>query len=99
MKEENSIIDWKYKFVATNPCSGSVHTEKDAIVFLAKDAAVPAMLKAYLAECVRLGCDELHREAVQLLFKRVVSYQNKSKREVPDTNTACEIDRCIGGKV
>jgi len=45
------MIDYKFKFVATNPCKMNVFTEDNAIVFLAKDAAVPKMLVAYYDEC------------------------------------------------
>lgn len=31
--------DWKYKILAVNPCSGNIHTEEDAALFLAKDKA------------------------------------------------------------
>ena len=39
-------IDWKYKIQAVNPCSKNTHDENDSILFLAKDKAVPAMLRA-----------------------------------------------------
>lgn len=39
-------IDRKYKINAVNPCSGNTHDEHDAMLFLAKDKAVPAMLRA-----------------------------------------------------
>jgi hypothetical protein len=33
------MIDRKYKILAVNPVSGGMHTEEDAILFLAKDLA------------------------------------------------------------
>ena len=65
-------IDWKYKIKAVNPCSGNEHTEDDSILFLAKDKAVPAMLKAYYWECKRLGTNPAHCEAIALLTERRV---------------------------
>ena len=93
------VIDRKYRIIAINPCSGNVHTEKDAIVFLAKDSALPYALEEYLKQCKRLHCDETHLKSMRLLIARVDEYQNNVKVEIPDTNTACEIERCIKGVI
>ena len=90
-------IDWKYKITAINPCSKSTHDENDSILFLAKDKAVPAMLRAYLAECERLGTNPAHLEAVALMLGRVEVYQRDIEAKVPDTDLPCEIDRCVNG--
>ena len=90
-------IDRKFKITAKNPCSGKVYTEKEGIFFCAHDMAVPAMIKTYRGECVALGCSEEHIESISLLIQRVEKYQNTLYRKVPDTDTDCEIDRCIGG--
>ena len=91
------IIDRKFKFVATNPCKGNVYTEENAIVFCAKDQAVPYMLNAYLERCRDLGCGSEHIESIELLLQRVIDYQNIVEVRLPDTDTKCEIDRCIKG--
>ena len=94
------MIDRKFKFVAVNPCKPEkVYTEENAIVFCAKDAAVPKMLIEYMRECEKLGCGQEHIVSVSMLIDRVVIYQNNIEKRVPDTETQCEIDRCIGGKV
>ena len=93
------MIDRKYKFLAVNPCSGNIHTEDDAVVFLAKDKALPYALEEYYRQCKRLQCDESHLESINLLMSRVDNYQANEGSQIPDTNTPCEIDRCIGGKV
>ena len=90
------VIDRKFKFVATNPCKGSVYTEENAIVFLAKDKAVPEMLSFYSGICKSLGCGEEHLESIRLLRERVNDFQATVECRVPDTDTPCEIDRCIG---
>ncbi|MFZ5760963.1 MAG: hypothetical protein ACOY32_15205 [Thermodesulfobacteriota bacterium] len=90
-------IDWKYKIKAVNPCSGNEHTEDDSILFLAKDKAVPAMLRAYAAECERMGTNQAHLDSIRLLMARVDDYQSKSGAKVPDTDLPCEIDRCVYG--
>lgn len=95
----DKVIDRKFKFVATNPCKGSVYTEHNAMVFCAKDEALPYALNAYLEKCKTLGCGESHIESVELLLKRVIDYQNGVEVHLPDTETDCEIDRCIGGNL
>lgn len=90
-------IDWKYKIQAVNPCSMNTHDENDSILFLAKDSAVPAMLRAYLAECERLGTNPAHLEAISLLLGRVEAYQRDIDAKAPDTDLPCEIDRCVNG--
>jgi hypothetical protein len=92
-----TVIDRKFQILAVNPCKkGAVYTEHDGVFFCAKDAALPAALAAYQLECVRLGCASEHIESLELLAARVAEYQKTTKR-VPDTETDCEIDRCIGG--
>ena len=91
------MIDRKYKILAVNPCSGNVHNEEDAILFLAKDLAVLPMLETYVEECNVLGCEDTHIESISLLIERVEEYQRNIKSEIPDTDTICEIERCIKG--
>ncbi len=91
------IIDRKFKFVATNPCKGNVYTEKNALILCAKDKAVPRGLRAYRDECVSLGCGKEHIESIELLIERVKDYQENIESRIPDTESDCEIDRCIGG--
>lgn len=90
-------IDWKYKIQAVNPCSKNTHDENDSILFLAKDKAVPAMLRAYAAECERLGTNPEHLDAINLLIGRVEAYQQDTESKVPDTDLPCEIARCVNG--
>lgn len=90
-------IDRKFRFVAVNPCTGSVYTEDTAVVFCAKDACFIPALKAYVQACKEFGCDSSHIESVTLLLERVKDYQTTVSVRIPDTNTDCEIDRCIGG--
>lgn len=98
MKNPITPIDWKYDIKAVNPCSGNTHDEFDSVLFLAKDKAVPAMLKTYRAECVALGANQAHLEAIDLLIIRVDNYQKSIKSETPDTDLPCEIERCVNGK-
>lgn len=91
-------IDRKYQFLAINPCSRSIHTQNDAIIFLAKDKALPAALQAYRKECLKLGSNPAHLESIDLLISRVVQFQKDEGGKVPDTDLPCEIRRCIEGE-
>ena len=91
------VIDRKYKISAVNPCSGNIHTENDAVLFLAKDQAFLNVLPKYLEESRKLGANPAHLESIQLLIERVTEYQMNNGSKVPDTDLPCEIDRCIKG--
>ena len=91
------MIDRKFKFVAFNPCKGTVYTEEDAVLFLAKDRVVLPMLRFYRDECKIIGCGSEHLESIDLLIGRVKRFQREEGSRIPDTETPCEIDRCIGG--
>jgi len=95
---KGEIIDRKFKFVAVNPCNQKVYTEENAIIFCAKDMALLDALYAYRSKCCDLNCGDEHIESISMLMARVEAFQKDEKR-IPDTNTDCEIDRCIGGKV
>ena len=91
-------IDRKYTIHAVNPCSRSTHDEHDSILFLAKDKAVPAMLRAYLKESEKLGANPAHLESISLLIGRVEQYQREVEAKIPDTDLPCEIRRCVDGE-
>lgn len=93
------LIDWKFNILALNPCKNDFHSSEDSFLFLAKDRAVPAALQAYREECERLGCGPEHLEAIDLLYDRVIEFQELRGSKIPDTETPCEIDRCIGGNL
>ena len=90
-------IDWKFRILAVNPCKvNRVYTEADGIFFCAKDAALPAAIVAYIDECKLLDCGDSHIQAMTQALERIRAYQ-KSNLKIPDTDTDCEIDRCVGG--
>ncbi len=93
------MIDRKYKILAINPCTKNIHTEEDSILFNAKDMCVPQMLRYYHDQCKMAGCDNTHLESIKLLLLRVVEFQKEEGSKLPDTNTPCEIDRCIKGEI
>lgn len=87
-------IDRKFELLAVNPVTGKIYTEDNAMVFCAKDKAVPAALKAYRTECERIGANPEHILSVSLLIERVEQYQLVIESRVPDT-VGDEIRRCI----
>lgn len=93
------IIDRKYKILAVNPCNGHIHTETDGFYVTAKDITAISGIWAMLKAAKEVGCDSAHIESLELLGKRVGEFQAKYGTKIPDTETPCEIDRCIGGKV
>ena len=93
------MIDRKFKFVAVNPCNNKVYTEENAFIICAKDAAALAALKGYMEKCLELGTDSIHIQSIDMMANRIDMFQRKNGSRVPDTNTDCEIDRCIGGVI
>lgn len=92
------MIDRKFKILAVNPCNGKIYTEENAMLFCAKDLALIETLHGYREKCKDIGCGDEHLESISLLMERVSEFQQTDSK-IPDTDTDCEIDRCIGGKV
>jgi hypothetical protein len=90
-------IDRKYSIDAVNPVSGKRHTEKDSVLFLAKDEAfLKYALPAYLKGCEELGSNPEHLESIKLLTGRVGVFQ-ETESKTPDT-IGKEVDRCVNGQ-
>ncbi len=99
VKSVGENIDRKYTINAVNPCSGNVHTEKDSVLFLAKDKAfLEGGLPGYRAKCIEMGANPAHIESIDLLIDRVRSFQESIEAKVPDTDLPCEIRRCVDGE-
>lgn len=84
------MVDEKYYFIGyKDGAAGSdaVHaTEENAMIFMAKDNAVPGMLRSYREECIRLCCTPEHINRVDGLIERVERYRDKHRElcKVPD---------------
>jgi len=89
-------VDRKFKILAVNPINCKYYTEKNSVLFVAKDAALPATLEFYKQECISLGCNAEHIASVELLIGRVMEFQNENESRVADT-VGEEIPRCIHG--
>jgi hypothetical protein len=91
------IIDRKFRFTAINPFNENMYTEDDAMVFCAKDAALPAALNAYREECRRIDANVEHIYSIGLLLDRVIEFQRINGNKVPDT-IGDEAVHCLGLK-
>jgi len=81
-KTQREPIDRKYMFFATGTESGSEHSHLDSIIFLAKDKALPDVLRYYENKCQELGASVEQLAAIELLIERVVRYQFEHPKEV-----------------
>jgi hypothetical protein len=90
-----AIIDRKYTFKAVSNKSGKVYTEKNALVFLLKDALLPDLLDKYYELCSNKGADERQLVGLKLLKDRVLKWQrkNESKVRIPDVEPGKEEKR------
>jgi hypothetical protein len=86
------MIDRKFKFKAISNKSGKQYTEKNAIVFLAKDALLPELLNEYEILCMKYNVDERQIKGVRLLKDRVKRYQEQNEKLVhyPDVEEGKE---------
>ncbi len=91
-------IDRKFNFTAVNPANGKAYNQDDAVVFCAKDAALPAALEAYALRCKDLGVDHNHVLSVKLLINRVMNFQQQVENRIPDTVGEAELARCLDGR-
>jgi len=94
-RDKMEVIDRKFKFKAVSNKSGNKYTEKNALVFLLKDALLPDMLDAYIGLCASKGVDERQIMGTSLLKDRVVKWQreNIKKVKLPDVSIGKEEQR------
>lgn len=94
-RDKMEVIDRKFTFKATSIGSGKAYTQKNALVFLAKDKFLPELLDAYYKICVREGADERQIMGVVLLKERVLAWQRKNEKKVhlPDVKPGKEEQR------
>jgi hypothetical protein len=81
-------IDRKFTIDATCREHDHHYDEHHAVLMLAKDKAVPATLRFYFSECVRLGAGHAQLDGIRLLIERVDRYQaaNPSVLKVADVD-------------
>lgn len=90
-------IDRKFSILARSREHGNQHTEDDAVLFLAKDKALPETLRFYREECERIGADARQLLGIALLCERVETYQrlHPERLKVPDVDESPEGDRIV----
>ena len=64
------------------------YDEHHAVLFLAKDRALPATLTFYRYECEALGADPRQLEGIDRLRERVIAYQDAN----PDLVKVADVD-------
>jgi hypothetical protein len=79
-------IDRKFTFCATSCEHGNEHSHMDAIVFLAKDAALIPTLHFYRDKCFHLEAKEEQLRGIDLLIERVQKYQDTHPIKVADVD-------------
>ncbi len=92
-ENDTRAIDRKFQFVAFNPYNLKMFTEKDGIVFLAKDTLVVPMLETYLALVGKnIGYGSPEAKSVKLMIERVRAYQKNNPQlcKLPDLSGGAE---------
>jgi len=81
-------VERKFRISAVSTEHGNLHDENHAVLFLAKDRAFPVALRAYRAECERIGAAPAQLSGIDLLIERVERYQaaNPHLVKVPDVD-------------
>ncbi len=79
-------LDAKFSGVIFKIKDGSIVSDDEYVVFLAKDTAFANILPAYRAECVALGADQEQIAAVDRMMVRLRQWRqaNPSRLKVPD---------------
>jgi hypothetical protein len=81
-------VERKFRLLAVSTEHGRVHTEADAVLFLAKDRAFLPTLRFYFSECEKIGAGAKQLTAVNLLIERVMRWQldHPEAMKVPDVD-------------
>jgi hypothetical protein len=79
-------LDAKFSGVIFKIKDGSIVTDDEYVVFLAKDAAFWNTLNFYYEECKRLGADKEQLAAVSRMLERLRTWRdaNHNRIKVPD---------------
>lgn len=79
-------LDAKFSGVIFKVKDGSIVTDDEYMVFLAKDNAFMPTLRFYRTECERLGADAEHLAAVDRTIERLTEWRrvNLHRLKVPD---------------
>lgn len=94
-------IDRKFSFNATHNTKGTVHTEEDSVLFLAKDKLLPDLLGRYEHLCTINGVGSDQIIGVRLLRARVEEYQKNNPEivKLPDIDEGDEESAVCGPNI
>ncbi len=83
-------LDRKFSFIGTKTKDGSIITQKEGVIFLAKDNLLIPTLKYYLFLCIKARVGHLQIKGIKLLINRIEVWQkaNPDKCKFPDVTTA-----------
>jgi len=83
------VIDRKFRFNAISSEHANFYTEREGVLFLAKDKLLPATLRFYRDLCASSGVDGRQLLGVDLLIQRVEKYQkeNPAQLKFPDVDS------------
>lgn len=81
-------LDAKFSGTIFKVKDGSIVTDDEYMVFLAKDNAFPDTLRFYHSKCIELGADQEHIAAVWRTIQRLDKWRaaNRKSCKVPDAN-------------
>lgn len=91
----NRIIDRKFITLAVDQ-QGNICTERNSILFCAKDRAFYSALSEYRKVHHSLRTDKERIKNIDMLILRIRGYQEHVESKIPDT-TGGEISRCLDG--
>lgn len=79
-------LDAKFSGVVVKVKDGTIVSDDEYVVFLAKDTAFANILPTYRAECVDLGADQEQIAAVDRMIERLRRWRqaNPHRLKVPD---------------
>jgi hypothetical protein len=96
--ENEMNIDGKYHFLAVNKCTGNSFDQTEGVCFRVHDAALPAVISAYINACKALGADDGQILGCEKLRERVMKWQSEHDVKVPDGVNDCELDHVVNSK-
>ena len=90
-------LDRKFVFRATKTKDATTVTQKEAIIFLAKDNLLVPTLEFYKALCIRDGVSDVQTKGVGLLIDRIVKWR-KANPAILDDPDIGEVEAEYGCK-
>ena len=81
-------IDRKFDITASATTKKRKYDSTNSILFLAKDKALPSMLRHYQRTLIKLEADERQIKSIDLLIERVIKFQNENPEKIKVADVA-----------